>query len=761
MCFLIIKKILIMKILIPLIISILCFTQMSAQDYYYYYKGEKIYLELNPDYIFISSTNESDVQNARINVPIDNNNSNEITEEKVRQTLAKPTGFIEQYPVRHWREVNLTGNLSQARYLTEIQQLRVDNSNLIVAPYFQNESDDKIGLSNYFYVKLKHQDDFNALLDQIEKHQVELVGYNKFMPLWFTLSVTPSTSNAMQMANLFYEIGLFEYAEPDLMVDRMLNSTQSPSNMAFVPNDPLYPDQWHLNNTGQNGGVAGIDINTEDAWDITLGSSNINVAIVDQGFEMDHPDLVNNTVGTGYDTETGTIPSVVWGNHGTPCAGLIGAESNNNEGVSGVAPNTGLISVSQSFGFVNTTQELADGINWAWQNGADVISNSWGGGSPNALIDDAITNALTNGRGGLGAIVVFSSGNDNLNGAQYPSNSNPDILCVGAIDRCGIRSGRIDIIPESCAPWCSGCRPGSSFGTPLDVVAGGTSITATDRQDSNGYNGYPTDLDYTNDFGGTSSACPIVAGVAALVLSVNPNLTVQEVGDIIEQSAQKIRTDNYTYQITANRPNGTWNNELGYGLVDAYQAVLLAQDCATNLILNVTINSGTYEASNSITSRGIIGANQNVTYDAGSFISLNPNFEADASNGSEFLAHIDGCGNMNRIAQENGITQNEPVNYSMERLAVNTIIEQVSIKNYPNPFTGQTTIEFALEKDVPVSLFVSDLTGRQIAVLLNDEQRTKGIHQVIFDGNKHPAGMYYYTIQAGDYVATQKMTLVK
>jgi len=85
----------------------------------------------------------------------------------------------------------------------------------------------------------------------------------------------------------------------------------------------------------------------------------------------------------------------------------------------------------------------------------------------------------------------------------------------------------------------------------------------------------------------------------------------------------------------------------------------------------------------------------------------------------------------------------------------------VDIRNYPNPFTQQTTIEFTLEKDVPVTLFVSDLTGKQIAVLLDDEQKLKGTHQAIFDGNNYLAGMYYYTIQAGNYVSTQKMTLVK
>jgi len=251
-------------------------------------------------------------------------------------------------------------------------------------------------------------------------------------------------------------------------------------------------------------------------------------------------------------------------------------------------------------------------------------------------------------------------------------------------------------------------------------VAGGTSITTADMQGGSGYNGYPTNLDYTNSFGGTSSACPIVAGVAALVLGVNPNLTVQEVSDIIELSAQKIRTDMYAYQNTANRPNGTWNNELGYGLVDAYQAVLLAQQqqgCQTDLPLSGTINSGTYEASNSINATGNIGANQSVTLDAGNVICLNDLFIADPSNGSTFLAHIDGC---NAPLTDNETSESdESIVYTMESEEERTENEGfVTFDNYPNPFTGQTTIEFTLSKDAPVTLFVSDVTGKQIALLL-------------------------------------------
>ncbi|OFX60940.1 MAG: hypothetical protein A2066_02040 [Bacteroidetes bacterium GWB2_41_8] len=231
-------------------------------------------------------------------------------------------------------------------------------------------------------------------------------------------------------------------------------------------------------------------------------------------------------------------------------------------------------------GTPNIKQKLANGINWAVQNGAHIISNSWGSDLLiSSLIDDAITNALTNGRGSLGCVVVFATGNDN-GAVKYPANSNPDILAVGAMSQCGQRKS-----PTSCD---TEFRWGSNFGATLDIVAPGVLIPTTDRTANDGYNlntekaihprsgGTLLTSDYANNdytvwFNGTSSACPHVAGVAALVLSANPSLTGQQVRDIIEQTAQKV--GGYNYTTTTGRTNGIWHNEMGYGLVNALCAV--------------------------------------------------------------------------------------------------------------------------------------------------------------------------------------------
>jgi len=148
------------------------------------------------------------------------------------------------------------------------------------------------------------------------------------------------------------------------------------------------------------------------------------------------------------------------------------------------------------------------------------------------------------------------------------------------------------------------------------------------------------------------------------------------------------------------------------------------------------------DAADSITSKAVVPNGHSVNYKAGRRIMLLPGFRTEP--GSAFYASVGGCDTPEKRIQEE-------------------IIDKASIplRNYPNPFTGQTTIEFKLSKDTPVTLYVSDVTGKQIAVLLNNDQKTEGIHTVTFDSANYPAGMYYYTIQASEYYGTQKMILAK
>lgn len=311
--------------------------------------------------------------------------------------------------------------------------------------------------------------------------RVSIVGNNSFMPLWYILSCNQhSVGNALQAANLFYESGLFAAAEPDFIGSVKMDCV----------NDTYASSQWGLNNTGQDGGSAGVDIRYCQAREITQGSSDIIVAIVDQGFEHNHPDL-SNVCPLSYDACLETSPSHVYGAHGTACAGIVGATSNNNLGVAGIAPVSPLMDIGCDADHgPYIAWQYANGINFAWHHGASVISNSWHLTLKDRMLDDAIDSALNFGRGGKGCVVVFASGNDSRDSVYYPSNW-AGVISVGAIDRCGSRAGRADSVPSSCNPW-TGDFAGSNYGNKLSMVAPGTNIFTTDLQGTLGKNKLPS-----------------------------------------------------------------------------------------------------------------------------------------------------------------------------------------------------------------------------------------------------------------------------
>ncbi len=188
-------------------------------------------------------------------------------------------------------------------------------------------------------------------------------------------------------------------------------------------------------------------------------------------------------------------------------------------------------------------------------------------------------------------------------------------------------------------------------------------------------------------------------------------------------------------------PTSCGNDDNVRADVEDYAIVIGEDSCEPFYELSGIINSNTFRAQDYIESDGQIPVGNTVTFQAGNLVHLLPGFTATAGASSKFHALIDDC------------TPTAP------KQEIDT--EQIAIRNYPNPFTGQTTITFSLPKDSPVTLFISDVTGRQVATLINNEITQSGTHQVTFDGIRHTAGVYYYTIQAGDYTGTQKMILVK
>lgn len=385
------------------------------------------------------------------------------------------------------------------------------------------------------------------------------------------------TYRVFELINTLYNNKNIEYIEPNFL---FLN--------AFHTNDPYYTQQWAINNQGYLGGTIDADMDVDDAWNYTTGTG-IKIAVLDVGVDLSHPDLQANLL-SGYDALNYTTGGGFVGsdsNHGTPCAGIIGAIADNNIGIAGIAYSAKIIPVR--IGHINTMNLNAavEGINWAWQNGADVLSNSWGGGSPSSSLNNAINDAVTNGRGGKGCVVLFSSGNENSSSVSYPA-SLPNVIAVGATNMFDERKSPQTAYHDECwLTYNSPCNGGSNYGGQLDVVAPGVKVYTTDNTGhTNGIaNGYNKFGNYYDSFNGTSAACPNAAGVIALILSANPNLTGVQARDILQKTTDKI--SGYTYNTI--KPSGTWNNEVGYGRVNALKAVNESMFYLTDIVVSDVI----------------------------------------------------------------------------------------------------------------------------------------------------------------------------
>ena len=593
----------------------------------------------------------------------------------------------------------------------------------------------------------------------MEKNKCLIKEKNQFVENQFLISVSKNAKlNAMEMSRLFYETDFFEFSEPNFIVFN-----------AFQSNDTHFSEQWPLKNIGQNGGVSGVDIKAEQAWAIALGT-NIKVAVLDVGVDLTHPDLKANLL-SGYghlSSGSGTGAAVATDdNHGTACAGIIGAIKDNAKGTAGVAPNCKIMPARVGTGNSINIDYAAAAIDWAWQNGADVISNSWGGGSAYQPIIDAINRATSQGRGGKGCVVVFSSGNNNASTVNFPANLS-NVIAVGAIDRCGTRSGRIDIIPKSCDPWCTTCYPGSAYGTDLNIVAPGTNVYTTDRQGSAGYNTTSGIAgDYYCCFGGTSAACPHVAGVAALVLSANPNLTGAQVRNIIESTAKKVNPNNntYTYQTMSGHPNGTWNSEMGYGLVDAYAAVSAA--CPIVNLLNETINNTRIIDNCKVNMQGVtINSGANVTIKGWEKVTVSPGFHAKPGSHLRIVAGYpassSSSSSMGQSFEEEYVSDDL---VSSRSLAEESIEETIApdtqarlYQNVPNPFTGETVIGYYVPESASNAYLRFMTAAGVVAKAINIS--TFGEGEVSISASELSAGVYFYTLIVDGQIINSRQMVV-
>lgn len=409
-----------------------------------------------------------------------------------------------------------------------------------------------------------------------------------------------ATENPLKITNQLQGLPEVLIAEPNILVQ------QEPH---YKPRDPLYAQQWYLNHNGGKLLAVGSHISVEKAWDITRGVRSVVVAIVDDSFDLNHPDFQGRgKVVAPRDLKQNDflpLPAEEETSHGTACAGIAIAEEN-GAGIVGVAPGCALMPI-RTTGFLDD-QSIEDIFNWAIAKGASVISCSWGASAvyfPLSLRQRAaITRAATQGRNGKGCVIVFASGNANrpIDGTvlerNWPKNLlagntewlsgfpvHPDVIAVAASTSLNKKAAYSNwgVNISVCAP-SNNAPPGmwfqdTGFMETQPAIAtslAGLGMLTTDQMGAAGYD----PGNFTNNFGGTSSATPVVAGVAALVLSANPDLTAQQVKRILQDSADKIVDPNPDSQLGLRQ--GTYNKNghsqwFGYGKVNAANAVLLAQ----------------------------------------------------------------------------------------------------------------------------------------------------------------------------------------
>ncbi len=593
-----------------------------------------------------------------------------------------------------------------------------------VSPLFVNpKTNTRMFLTGEVVVKLKRGREIEELLGTYA-----FLGIEVKEKLWgtddeYVLKFQDlKAADPLQAANAILESGLVEWAEP--------NFAQEISK-SFVPNDPLFPFQWHLDNQDN----PQTDVDAPQSWDIEQGKPNIVIAVIDDGVELTHPDLVDNIFVNpgeslnGLDDDGNGFVDDLWGwdfrandnnpnpslsddNHGTAVAGVAAARGNNGIGVTGACPFCRILPIRIGFGFSFSSTAAANAIRYA-ASFADVLNNSWGGGTPSSAIQSAIQDAVTQGRGGKGSVVLFASGNAAsgykpqfvfglpagthrfrwvyskdfieswgedtawLGWVEFPGgqvehfeagasnwltgggapwtlvndpthadegacfthalkagpvthnqstwveivktvpagdlvyfawvSSEPgfdglqlliDLNNDGSFDRFGDFQSEVSEVttgvaypaafPEAIAVGASsdsGCRSYySQFGSELDFVepsAGSfrnRSIFTTDRTGGAGYEPFS---DYYAFFGGTSSATPLTAGIAGLILALNPDLTQAQVRQILRDTADKIGPDPYV---------GGRNDRYGFGKVNALRALASVAPPCPPLVGEASVN---------------------------------------------------------------------------------------------------------------------------------------------------------------------------
>jgi subtilisin-like proprotein convertase family protein/subtilisin family serine protease len=418
--------------------------------------------------------------------------------------------------------------------------------------YFPADPDGLLIPTSSIYIEFANQTSNQKIDSILIEHGLKIFQTYKEDPNFLTANLTlESPVNPIKVANALLENDCVLVAEPDFLSELEL--------APYYPDDPLISKKFHLENFGGNTVALGADISAPEAWEITRGQPDITICIMDDGVDTNQRAFSASKKVVSpreFDTnENAPLPIFSHNNHGTVCAKIaLGDEENSGE--VGVASNCTLMPIRMR-GRISD-KAIKDYFDHARLNGASIISCSWGVKSSffplGTQAFKAIQKAAKQGRGGLGCIIVFAAGNENRpisgfhKGKRVLSGfaSHPDVITISASNREDQKS------------------PYSNFGSEVWICAPSSS---NDQQIS---------TESTVDFGGTSSAAPLVAGVCGLILSAKPNLCQDDVKMILKKTCKKINLKNGKYD---GRGHSIY---YGWGKVDAEQAVRFASAYKTN-----------------------------------------------------------------------------------------------------------------------------------------------------------------------------------
>ena len=518
-------------------------------------KGQTINLVESPDMVAIRTKGNQDLESVSLS-----RSGRQIIEDS-KEVVSFPEAGVTVRRVEGGGDLESTGGSTRQRD-TARAALKQEENIRFAGRVLQNEEGGEVMLyTENFFVKFLDNTSEKDCLAVLEKYKLKIKSKLAFATNAYFVEAEEGTGlEVFNIAEKILEEKQVEYCHPELVQERRFKG--------------VHPLQWHLVQTAINGKTVNAHINIEKAWAKTRGKG-ITIAIIDDGVDVDHPEFAGRIVHPFDASQNNNNPKPKMNddNHGTACAGMACAAGLPN-GASGTAPEASLMPIRLRSALGSMSE--ANAFAWAADHGADVISCSWG--PPDGewwnpmdathnrftpLFDStrlAMDYALTKGRGGKGSVILFAAGNGNEDVKNDGYAGYPGVIAVAACNDTGKRCVYSDF---GAAVWV--CFPSADFGWkpyqhPAPLSEG---LRTTDRL---GNLGYTPDL-YTNSFGGTSAACPGTAGIVALMLAANPDLTPPQVKDLIRQSCVRIDEAGGEYDA------GGHSDWYGYGRIDAGLAV--------------------------------------------------------------------------------------------------------------------------------------------------------------------------------------------